>query len=125
MKIPKRAIFGVIAVLIICMLCGAKKTSARTCIKAGCNKKSATGSSYCYIHKPSSITMKSNNTKKKNNINKKNPGTYKSSQKITTKKTDYIDMPDCDDYGSWGEFMDDWDGNMPDGSDASDYWDNW
>ena len=35
------------------------------------------------------------------------------------------DMPDCDDYEDWDEFMDDWDGNMPDGSDASDYWDDW
>ncbi len=34
-------------------------------------------------------------------------------------------MPDCDDYDDWREFIDDWDGNMPDGSDASDYWDNW
>ena len=30
---------------------------------------------------------------------------------------DYTDdMPDCDDYDNWGEFMDDWEGNMPDGS---------
>ncbi len=126
MKISKRVILIVFAVLIICMLCGAKKTPTRTCIKAGCNNKCATGSSYCYTHKPSSTTKKSNNTKKKNNnINKKSSRTYKSSKKKTPKKTDHIDMPDCDDYGSWGEFMDDWDGNMPDGSDASDYWDNW
>lgn len=36
-----------------------------------------------------------------------------------------MEMPDCDDYDSYEEFMDDWDGNMPDGSDAEDYWENW
>ena len=127
MKISKRVILIVFAVLIICMLCGAKKTPTRTCIKAGCNNKCATGSSYCYIHKPSTIKKKSNNTIKKNNITnkKKGSGYSGSSKKIITKNSNAIDMPDCDDYGSWGEFMDDWDGNMPDGSDASDYWDNW
>ena len=44
-------------------------------------------------------------------------------QKTTTKKT--TEMPDCDDYDSYEDFMDDWDGNMPDGSDAEDYWENW
>ena len=34
-------------------------------------------------------------------------------------------MPDCDDYESYEEFMDDWDGDMPDGSDAEDYWEEW
>lgn len=128
MKASKKLIIAIIALLITCMLCGAKKTSTRTCIKAGCNNKCATGSSYCYIHKPSSTTMKKgSNTKKKNNstYKKKNSGNSKSSKNTTTKKSYTTDMPDCDDYGSWGEFMDDWDGNMPDGSDASDYWDNW
>lgn len=35
------------------------------------------------------------------------------------------EWPDCDDYEDFEEFMDDWDGHMPDGSDAEDYWDNW
>ena len=35
------------------------------------------------------------------------------------------EMPDCDDYADYDDFMDDWDGNMPDGSDAGEYWDNW
>jgi len=33
--------------------------------------------------------------------------------------------PDCDDYADFDEFMDDWDGRMPDGSDAEDYWEDW
>lgn len=35
------------------------------------------------------------------------------------------EMPDCDDYENYEDFMDDWDGYMPDGSDAEDYWENW
>ncbi len=46
-------------------------------------------------------------------------------KELTPKSYDTDDMPDPDDYEDWGEFMDDWDGNMPDGSDASDYWDDW
>ena len=38
------------------------------------------------------------------------------------KKTE---MPDCDDCESYEDFMDDWDGYMPDGSDAEDYWEDW
>lgn len=40
----------------------------------------------------------------------------------TQKKTE---MPDCDDYENYEDFMDDWDGYMPDGSDAEDYWEDW
>ena len=36
-----------------------------------------------------------------------------------------MDMPDCDDYDDLEDFLDDWEGCMPDGSDAEDYWDNW
>lgn len=42
----------------------------------------------------------------------------------TSKRHDY-EMPDCDDYEDFDDFMDDWDGNMPDGSDAEDYWEDW
>ena len=53
-------------------------------------------------------------------------GSKSSGRKSSHKTYSYEQyMPDCDDYESWEEFMDDWDGNMPDGSDASDYWDNW
>ncbi len=125
MRASKRSLFIIIAILLICMLCGAKKASTRTCIKSGCNNKCATGSSYCYIHKPNSTTKKSSKTIKSSKNNKKRSGYSESPKKKTTEKSYATDMPDCDDYGSWGEFMDDWDGNMPDGSDASDYWDNW
>lgn len=42
----------------------------------------------------------------------------------TTEATEY-EMPDCDDYEDYDDFMDDWDGDMPDGSDAEDYWEDW
>ncbi len=48
---------------------------------------------------------------------------YSSSKKTTPSKK--VEMPDCDDYEDYDDFMDDWDGNMPDGSDAEDYWENW
>lgn len=46
---------------------------------------------------------------------------YSSSKK---RRIEY-EMPDCDDYDSFEDFMDDWDGCMPDGSDAEEYWDDW
>ena len=49
--------------------------------------------------------------------------TYSSKNSSSSKKT--YTMPDCDDYDSYDDFMDDWDGCMPDGSDAEDYWENW
>lgn len=129
MKGIKKLVFVIIAVLMICSLCAGKKTSKKTCYKPGCNNTCASGSAYCYIHKPHSDikNSKSLSTKKKNSTSKKkSSGSAKNSKKKLTKKSYYTeDMPDCDDYDNWGEFMDDWDGNMPDGSDASDYWDNW
>ena len=35
------------------------------------------------------------------------------------------ELPDCDDYEDYEDFMDDWDGYMPDGSNAEDYWEDW
>ena len=56
-------------------------------------------------------------------------GKTTTSNKTTTKKKTSsgkkYEMPDCDDYDSYDDFMDDWDGCMPDGSDAEDYWENW
>ncbi len=120
----------ILAVLLILSLCGAKKTTTKKCFKSGCNNTCATGSSYCYIHKPHTDVKKdsrhSTSKKKSSSTTKKNSGSTKSNKRKITKKSYYTDdMPDCDDYDNWGEFMDDWDGNMPDGSDASDYWDNW
>ena len=72
------------------------------------------------------------NTSKKNSYSKKNTkkssgSSYKKStnKKSSKKSSKNVEWPDCDDYWDEDEFLDDWDGNMPDGSDAMDYWDNW
>lgn len=60
-------------------------------------------------------------------IQKKKEEAAKNAKQTTTKKSskNTTSMPDCDDYESFDDFMDDWDGKMPDGSNAEDYWDNW
>ena len=85
-----------------------------TCSKRYCYSKRRDGSVYCENHSPASSGSKtsSNSNNNSSSSNKKN-----SSKKV--------EMPDCDDYDSYEDFMDDWDGFMPDGSDAEDYWENW
>lgn len=91
--------------------------TTHTCRKENCNSGIQRGSRYCYIHtdpnQSSKKTTKKTTTKKKTSTSKKSK----------TKKK--VEMPDCDDYEDLDDFLDDWDGCMPDGSDAEDYWDNW
>ena len=85
-----------------------EKTS-KTCAVNGCSKSVAKGSAFCKKH----------TCEKKNCCNQKaGKATYCPAH---LKK----EMPDCDDYDCFEDFMDDWDGKMPDGSDAEDYWENW
>lgn len=100
-----------------------------TCIKSGCDHSRASGSSYCYMHKtyytsPTS-SYKSTSTTKSTSAatTKSSSNTTKSTYKPSSSKK--VEYPDCDDYDSFDDFMDDWDGNMPNGLDAEDYWDNW
>lgn len=66
------------------------------------------------------------NSNSKTNSNTKKNTTVNSGKKSNKKSNySYDEYPDCDDYDSWEDFMDDWDGNMPDDLDASDYWDDW
>ncbi len=94
-------------------------THARTCAKPGCDIKCDSGQIYCFKHRTYSTPSqhKKENTQKRNNTD--------THRKLTDKSYYTDEMPDPDDYDNWGDFMDDWDGNMPDGSDASDYYDNW
>ena len=94
-----------------------------TPVEAG-TKKSNT--KYSNTYKTNSIKKNSKNsytkkgsTKSSGKSDYKKPYTKKSSKKASK------EWPDCDDYWDEDEFLDDWDGNMPDGSDAMDYWDNW
>lgn len=69
--------------------------------------------------RPSSSTN-GPSVKTTNNVN-----ANKETKKKKSKSYYEDDYPDCDDYEDWEEFMDDWDGDMPGDSDASDYWDDW
>lgn len=92
-------------------------------VEAG-TKKSNTKYSSTY---KKNTTKKSINTySKKNNKKSYGKNSYKKSAgRKSSKSSKCVEWPDCDDYWDEDEFLDDWDGNMPDDSDAMDYWDNW
>lgn len=105
------------------------------CIDANCANR-RNGKNYCSKHKKSSYrlgslyesTVPKGNYKKTSSTSKNNSTSrYSSTSKYSKPKTSSkkYKMPDCDDYDSYDDFMDDWEGKMPDGSDAEDYWDNW
>ena len=48
-----------------------------------------------------------------------------SSYTYTGKGYSNDEWPDCDDYDDIEDFLDEWDGYMPDGSDAEEYWSDW
>lgn len=96
-----------------------KGCAYHTCKEEDCNRwvepeDKNKGIDYCSKHRTSKKTKA---VEKKNSSSKP---TYKSKQK--TKESEW---PDPDDYDSYEDFMDEWDGYMPDGSDAEDYWENW
>ena len=113
----KKTAFAILTVIMALILCFSTPVEAGT-------KNSGTKYSSSY---------KKNNTKKntKKSYTKKNSkkstgsGSYKKSSSKKSSKKSCQEWPDCDDYWDEDEFLDDWDGNMPDDSDAMDYWDNW
>lgn len=130
MKRFVRVLLLMAVVVIIGLFACAEDVSAQICLHSGCKQKCYKNDRYCYKHRIDSPSKnnskKTKNSYKNSSQSKKSTGSKYSSKKKKTTKKSYVDeMPDCDDYDNWGEFMDDWDGNMPDGSDASDYWDNW
>lgn len=102
------------------------------CAWSGCDNSPHGSSRYCTKHDlfydggssyKTSYTSNSYSTgysSSKTSSSKSSNVSYKSNT-----SNGYTYMPDCDDYVSYDDFMDDWDGYMPDGSDAEDYWDNW
>lgn len=114
----------IIIILIIGSIIGSfKEDPTPRCAKLGCDSTCASGSSYCYLHKPITISREDYEPGYKNTKGKSSSGNiYSSTYSYSSGKSN---MPDCDDYDSYEEFMDDWDGCMPDGSDAEDYWGNW
>lgn len=109
------------------VISGSRYCSSHTCGKgrSGCYKEVSGANEKCSSCKNGSTKSSSSyssTTSKKTTTTNKN--TYSSKKKTTTSSKKYT-MPDCDDYEDYDDFMDDWDGCMPDGSDAEDYWENW
>ena len=122
---------------------GETHASSRKCVASGCSNYCKSSSIYCYKHecsktschnkainqgycsthanKSNTSSYKSTSSSSKSSYNKSKKSSYSKSKS----KKRYYDMPDCDDYDDYDDFMDDWDGCMPDDSDAEDYWDNW
>jgi len=101
------------------------------CAWSGCGAKRMSGSSYCAKHraeilKPgkstSSYSSKSSYSSSKSSYSSGKKSNTSSKKNSSNRK---YNMPDCDDYEDYDDFMDDWDGCMPDGSDAEDYWEDW
>lgn len=90
---------------------GSKYCSFHECGATSCKSKKAPNSGFCYSHASYDEVLR-----------KHNSSSAKKTKKSSSSKRK---MPDCDDYDSYEDFMDDWDGFMPDGSDAEDYWENW
>jgi hypothetical protein len=124
----RRAVsFIIILVTVVAMLVGcAMPVSAQGhCIKSGCTRKRSTGSSYCYVHKPSSGSSSSSSSsyssgksysKKRNSYSGKSYDyygvhNYKSAQ-------DFAD----DKYEEFYDYEDDYDDEDEAYDAAEDYW---
>ena len=126
-------------VLIIGLLAGNGDSSVSTCSKPGCDNVRASGSSYCYIHKPytgSGTTSKTYNTgsgSDSNSESSRSSTTSSYSSHTTTGNTsgrttktyntlnnDPADYDDPEEYAddAWGDDFDDWD-------EAYDYWEDY
>jgi len=114
---------------------GSSYCSSHICSHSKCTNKATEKRGYCSTHK-CKYSGCSNSAyytygKYKGYCNnhawqmsgKTNSNTSSKKNSDNNKKT--YEMPDCDDYEDYEDFMDDWDGCMPDGSDAEDYWEDW
>ena len=130
----KKIFLFYVAIIVFGLLMFCQPTSSRDrCYASGCSANKYKGG-YCFQHYVLSGNYASDMKKSKaKNSKTNNTSTYKSTytnsstystNKPSTSKRSYS-MPDCDDYDYFDDFMDNWDGNMPDGSDAQEYWENW
>lgn len=127
-RIVNKALVIVVA-MIIMMSMSISAFAASKCVHSGCNNRTVSGSNYCSTHKCKKSGCGSAGLNKYNgycSASHKSGSTSKKSEKKSSgsSKKSYT-IPDCDDYDDYDDFMDDWDGCMPDGSDAEDYWENW
>ena len=131
--------------LIIGMIGSAGESSTNTCIKSGCNNKRASGSSYCYIHKPctatstrstgstsystgtgnKSTTTSTTTTRSTTNSYSSGSASHKTYDSSPDRTYNYLnndpeDYDDPEEYAddAWGDDFDDWD-------DAYDYWEDY
>lgn len=97
------------------------------CYELGCTETISGKARYCKIHQiRNDAKQRANQDAAKKKTTGSNTSTPSSRTTVNSNyKRTTTTMPDCDDYESYDDFLDDWDGNMPDGSDASDYWDDW
>lgn len=133
-------VFGII--IIIGMIGNAADSSSNRCIKAGCDNKRASGSSYCYIHKPytgggatarnssSTTSTYSDGTSGRTyspgirSTTESTPhystGTSSGSRTYNTLNNDPEDYDDPEEYAddAWGDDFDNWD-------EAYDYWEDY
>lgn len=126
-------------ILIIGLIVGAGDSSANTCIKSGCNNARASGSSYCYIHKPytSSVTTtrsynartgggstsgtnRSSTTSSYSNNGSTGKTSGSTTRTYNSLNNDPEDYDDPEEYAddAWGDDFDDWD-------EAFDYWEDY
>ena len=132
-------IFGII--LIIGMIGNAADSLSNRCIKARCDNRRASGSSYCYIHKPytgggttkisgsttgsyssgtSSRTYNSGTRNSTETTSHYSTGNSSGSRKYNTLNNDPEDYDDPEEYDddAWGDDFEDWD-------EAYDYWEDY
>ncbi len=112
----KKTAFAILTVMMALILCFSSPVEASA-------KKS--NSKYSSSYKKSTTKKNTKKSYKKNTKKSTGSSSYKKSSSKKSSKKSCQEWPDCDDYWDEDEFLDDWDGNMPDDSDAMDYWDNW
>lgn len=137
MKLDNRTIIGIIGGVIVTVLWvvvviktiperDARIKEENSCIWSDCDHARKDGSIFCYYHAAKSSIETSKEVDRieasKENAKKAQDVEKVKNNSSSTKKSD---LPDCDDYEDYEEFMDEWDGCMPDGSDAEDYWEDW
>lgn len=126
-------------ILIIGLIAGTGDSSANTCIKSGCNNTRASGSSYCYIHKPytsSGTTTRSYSTgigdgstsgtnRSSTTSSYSNNGSSGKTSGSTTRTYNTLnnDPEDCDDPEEYAD--DAWEDDFDDWDEAYDYWEDY
>lgn len=107
------------------ILSGSKYCKDHTCKNSSCYNEISSANDKCSSCKKNATNATTSNNKKTGSTSSTNKKTSSSSTNKKSSTSKKQNMPDCDDYDSYEDFMDDWDGCMPDGSDAEDYWENW